>query len=117
MIDLENNSMTEAEKDAISSDDLHTGLVVFCTDTNKLYIYNNDAWVSVTLSQIMPDYYISNRTYFLSGSLIYSTEGSGSVDKTNGTEFNREWFLNQSDLNVLDLVNISENVSGSRMEI
>ena len=32
----ENNSMTEAEKDAISSDDLHTGLLVFCTDTNKL---------------------------------------------------------------------------------
>ena len=50
MIDLENNSMTEAEKDAISSDELHTGLLVFCTDTNKLYIYNNDAWVSVTLS-------------------------------------------------------------------
>ena len=46
-------TMTEAEKDAISSDDLHTGLLVFCTDTNKLYIYNNDAWVSVTLSQIM----------------------------------------------------------------
>ena len=67
----------------------------------------------------MADYYLSKNdsTFFLSGSAIYFVEGSGSVDKTNGTEFNGEWFLNQSDLNVLDLVNISENVSGSRMEI
>jgi len=50
MINLENNSMTEAEKNAISSDFLHTGFIVFCTDTNKLYIYNDDDWVSVTLS-------------------------------------------------------------------
>ena len=50
MINLENNSMTETEKDAISVDDLYTGLIVFCTDTNKLYIYNDDAWKSVTLS-------------------------------------------------------------------
>jgi len=50
MINLENNSMTEAEKDALSSDFLHTGFIVFCTDTNKLYIYNGDAWKSVTLS-------------------------------------------------------------------
>ena len=50
MINLENNSMTEAEKDAISSDDLYTGFIVFCTDTNKLYIYNGSAWKSITLS-------------------------------------------------------------------
>ncbi len=50
MINLENNSMTEAEKDTISTDDLYTGFVVFCTDTNKLYIYNDDAWKSITLS-------------------------------------------------------------------
>ena len=50
MINLENNSMTEAEKDAISADELYTGFVVFCTDTNKLYIYNDDAWKSITLS-------------------------------------------------------------------
>jgi len=49
-MDIENNSMTESEKDALTGDDLYTGLLVFCTDTNKLYIYNNDAWVSVTLS-------------------------------------------------------------------
>ena len=50
MIDLENNSMTESEKDTIAADDLYTGLIVFCTDTNKLYIYNGSAWKSVTLS-------------------------------------------------------------------
>ena len=50
MINLESNSMTEAEKDAISSDDLYTGLIIFCTDSNKLYVYNTDTWVSVTLS-------------------------------------------------------------------
>ena len=31
-------------------DDLYTGLTVFCTDSNKLYIYNTDSWVSITLS-------------------------------------------------------------------
>ncbi len=50
MINLENNSMTEAEKDALSAEYLFTGLIVFCTDTNKLYIYNDDAWKSITLS-------------------------------------------------------------------
>ena len=49
-IDLENNSMTESEKDAITGDDLYTGLIVFCTDTNKLCIYNGSAWKSITLS-------------------------------------------------------------------
>ena len=41
MIDLENNSMTESEKDAISSDKLYEGLIIFCKDSNKLYIYNH----------------------------------------------------------------------------
>ena len=50
IVDLENNSMTEAERDNLSSDVLHTGLVIFCTDTNKLCIYNGSAWKSVTLS-------------------------------------------------------------------
>ena len=50
IINLEDNSMTEAEKDAITGDDLYTGLIVFCTDSNKLYVYNNDTWVSTTLS-------------------------------------------------------------------
>ncbi len=43
-------TMTESEKDAITNDDLYTGLTVFCTDSNKLYIYNTDSWVSITLS-------------------------------------------------------------------
>ena len=48
--DLTNNLMTESERQAISTDDLWSGYVVFCTDTNKLYVYNNNAWVSVQLS-------------------------------------------------------------------
>ena len=48
--DLTNNLMTESERQAISTDDLWDGYVVFCTDTNKLYIYNGSAWKSVTLS-------------------------------------------------------------------
>ena len=36
----------------------------------------------------MSDYYIQNRTFFLSGSKIYSSQGSGSsVNKANGEEF------------------------------
>jgi len=61
----------------------------------------------------MSDYYISNRTYFLSGSLIYSTEGSGSVDKSNGTEMTFEWFSIQQDINVSHILDISTEVSGS----
>ena len=61
----------------------------------------------------MSDYYISNRTYFLSGSLIYSTEGSGSVDKSNGTEMTLNWFSSQQDINISHVLNISSEVSGS----
>ena len=43
-------TMTETEKDALSTDEITAGLTIFCTDTNKLYIYNGSAWVSVTLS-------------------------------------------------------------------
>ena len=50
MNDLINNSMTESEKDALDTNDLLTGEMVFCTDSNKLYIYNGSAWKSVTLS-------------------------------------------------------------------
>ena len=62
----------------------------------------------------MSDYYTSNRTYFLSGSLIYSTEGSGSVDKSNGTEMTLDWFINQKDITINELVEISYQTSGSR---
>ena len=40
MNNLIENSMTEAEKDAIVTDDLIIGECVFCTDSNKLYIWN-----------------------------------------------------------------------------
>ena len=43
-------TMTEAEKDALSTDEITVGLTIFCTDTNKLYIYNGSTWLSVQLS-------------------------------------------------------------------
>jgi len=64
----------------------------------------------------MADYYITqnNSTYFLSGSKIYFTEGSGSsIDKTNGTEMTKDWFYIQYDINILDVLQISKQVSGS----
>jgi len=64
----------------------------------------------------MSDYYLSNNnsTYFLSGSLIYFTEGSGSgVDKTNSTELTYDWFIVQSDLNISHVMDISNQTSGS----
>ncbi len=62
----------------------------------------------------MSDYYISNRTFFLSGSKIYSSEGSGSsVDKTNGVEMTKEWLWNPNDITILDVLEISKQVSGS----
>ena len=59
------------------------------------------------------DYYILNRTYFLSGSKIYSSEGSGSVDKSNGMEMTADWFYNQEDITIVDVLEISKQVSGS----
>ena len=50
MNDLINSTMTEAEKDAIVTDNLITGECVFCTDSNKLYIWNETGWVSITLT-------------------------------------------------------------------
>jgi len=64
----------------------------------------------------MSDYYISssNSTFFLSGSKIYSSEGSGSgVDKTNGVEMTKEWLWNPNDITILDVLEISKQVSGS----
>ena len=66
----------------------------------------------------MADYYITqnNSTYFLSGSKIYFTEGSGSsIDKTNGTEMTKDWFYETGscNMNMLDVVEISKQVSGS----
>ena len=62
----------------------------------------------------MSDYYIKNRTFFLSGSKIYSSEGSGSsIDKTNGLEFTTDWFYNQNDINIIAAIHITKEVSGS----
>ena len=62
----------------------------------------------------MTDYYISNRTYFLSGSKIFSSEGSGSgADKTNGVEMTGTWFINQQDITIKEVLEISKQVSGS----
>ena len=64
----------------------------------------------------MADYYITqnNSTYFLSGSKIYSSDGSGSsVDKTNGVEMTKEWLWNPNDITILDVLEISKQVSGS----
>ena len=61
----------------------------------------------------MSDYYVLNRTYFLSGSKIYSSEGSGSIDRTNGVELTKEWFFEQNNLDAENLINISQQVSGS----
>ena len=64
----------------------------------------------------MADYYITqnNSTYFLSGSKIYFTEGSGSVDKTDSTEMTFDWFLNQQDITIVEVLEISDLVSGSK---
>ena len=64
----------------------------------------------------MSDYYIKNRTFFLSGSKIYSSEGSGSsVDKTNGVEFTKDWFYETGSctINMSNVLEISKQVSGS----
>ena len=62
----------------------------------------------------MGDYYISNKTFFLSGSKIYLSDGSGSdVDKTNGEEMTTEWFFNQTSINLAEVLEISKQVSGS----
>jgi len=64
----------------------------------------------------MSDYYISssNSTFFLSGSKIYSSEGSGSsVDKTNGVEMTKEGLWNPNDNTIIDVLEISKQVSGS----
>ena len=61
----------------------------------------------------MSDYIVNDKTYFLSGSKIYSSEGSGSIDRTNGVELTKEWFFEQNNLDAENLINISQQVSGS----
>jgi len=70
----------------------------------------------------MGDYYIQsiNKTFFLSGSLIYHTDNSGSnANKLNGTLINRDYIfevLNDGDNNnirITDFINMTNRVSGS----
>ena len=70
----------------------------------------------------MSDYYVLtiDRTFFLSGSKIYSSEGTGSsVDKSNGIEFTKDWIResqsNYQDWNINEIFYIGQNVSGSNM--
>jgi len=57
----------------------------------------------------MGDYVINDKTYFLSGSKIFVTDG----DKSNGTEMTFDWFINQQDITIVDVLHISDEVSGS----
>ena len=64
----------------------------------------------------MADYYLSsiNRTFFLSGSKIYSSEGSGSsVNKNIGEEMTKEWFINPGIISITETIEIAKQVSGS----
>tara|TARA_Y100001963_G_C6734704_1_gene425757 strand:- start:812 stop:1039 length:228 start_codon:yes stop_codon:yes gene_type:complete len=64
----------------------------------------------------MSDYYISeiNKTFFLSGSLIYHTDNSGSnADKNNGTLLQKEYLFIDDRINVVNWVSMSIDVSGS----
>ena len=58
----------------------------------------------------MSDYYISNRTYFLSGSKIFVTDD----DKSNGTEMTFNWFISQQDITITEVLEISNQTSGSK---
>lgn len=62
----------------------------------------------------MSDYYVSssNLTFSLYEDRIMYNEGSGSnigVKK----EITEQWFLNQTELTIVDLIKITEQVSGS----
>ena len=57
----------------------------------------------------MADYIVNDKTYFLSGSKIFVTND----DKSNGTEMTLNWFINQQDINISHILDISTAVSGS----
>ena len=61
----------------------------------------------------MGDYILNNKTYFLSGSKIFVTDG----DKSKGTEMTEQWFLNQQDITIVDVLHISDEVSGSKIYV
>ena len=69
----------------------------------------------------MSDYYIQsiNKTFFLSGSLIYHTNNSGSnANKSNKTLINKDYIFgvfdrNNNALTIADFIKMTEEVSGS----
>ena len=66
----------------------------------------------------MSDYYVSssNLTFSLYEDRVMYNEGSGSnigVKK----EITQQWFLNQDKINIVELINITEQVSGSNTYI
>ena len=57
----------------------------------------------------MSDFKVNDKTFFLSGSTIFYTDS----EKTNGTEVTFEWFINQKEVDIIHMLNISYEVSGS----
>ena len=72
----------------------------------------------------MSDYYIQsiNKTFFLSGSLIYHTDNSGSnANKSNKTLINKNYVIgilsdyDTYNLNIVNFVDMTNEVSGSKL--
>ena len=72
----------------------------------------------------MSDYYIQsiNKTFFLSGSLIYHTDNSGSnANKSNKTLINKNYVIgilsdyDTHNLNIVNFVDMTNEVSGSKL--
>ena len=58
----------------------------------------------------MSDYIVDNKTFFLSGSRIFVTNN----DIVHGVEMTLDWFLKQDNINLIDVLDISYEVSGSK---
>ena len=58
----------------------------------------------------MSDYILNDKTYFLSGIKIFVTND----DKSNGTEMTLDWFINQQDITIKEVLEISNQTSGSK---
>ena len=71
----------------------------------------------------MADYYIQsiNKTFFLSGSLIYHTDNSGSnANKSNGTLTNKDYLVSvlsndTYNITITNLLDMTNEVSGSKL--
>ena len=71
----------------------------------------------------MADYYIQsiNKTFFLSGSLVYHTDNSGSnANKSNGTLTNKDYLVSvlsndTYNITITNLLDMTNEVSGSKL--